>query len=100
WDGSTGGVKDWTAMDGYLAFMSDPHYFIKFGSSGSIPLSNLAAGFLNPKFTITGASKGLVAVIKTKAKYVPLKKPGIERLTLKIVDDEGTKWSRSIGVAI
>ncbi|KAH8798707.1 pectate lyase [Flagelloscypha sp. PMI_526] len=100
WDGSTGGVKGWTAIDGYLAFMSDPHYFVKFGSSVSIPLSNLATGFANPKFTITGASKGLVAVIGTKAKYVPSKKSGIERLTLKIVDDEGTKWSRLIGVAI
>ncbi|KAH8801245.1 pectate lyase [Flagelloscypha sp. PMI_526] len=100
WDGSTGGVKGWTAMDGYLAFMSDPHYFVKFGQTVSIPVTTLGAGFVNPKFSITGATKGLVVVLGKKAIYTPLKKSGVEKLTLHIVDAEGTKWSRTIGVAI
>lgn len=30
WDGSNGGRDGWTALDGYLNFMSEPHVFVKY----------------------------------------------------------------------
>ncbi|KAH8834275.1 pectate lyase [Flagelloscypha sp. PMI_526] len=100
WDGTTGGVTDWTAMDGYLAFMSDPHAFAKPSATVTIALAQLAAGFVSPTFTVSGTTKGTVSVSGSTATYVAGSTAGIDKITLAIKDTEGSTWTRYIGVAI
>ncbi|UPX10283.1 uncharacterized protein EKO05_0000950 [Ascochyta rabiei] len=98
WDGSTGG-EGYDVIEGYLNFMADPHSFVAPSSSVKIDLAALAAGFLKPSFTVEGATLGAVEVSGSTATYTS-KGAGIERLTVSIEDSEGSKWSRSFGVAV
>ncbi|KAH6629697.1 family 1 polysaccharide lyase [Boeremia exigua] len=98
WDGSTGG-EGWDVIEGYLNFMADPHAFVTPSSSVEIDLGALARGFVEPTFTVEGATLGSVVVVGSKATYTS-KAAGIERLTVSIEDSEGSKWARTFGVAI
>ncbi|KAF9693272.1 hypothetical protein EKO04_008904 [Ascochyta lentis] len=98
WDGSTGG-EGYDVIEGYLNFMADPHAFVAPSSSVKIDLAALAVGFTKPTFTVEGATLGTVEVSGSTATYTS-KGAGIERLTISIEDSEGSKWSRSFGVAV
>lgn len=98
WDGSVG-EDGYTALEGYLNFMADPHAFVSPSASIEIDLSALAAGFSKPSFTVTGAKSGSVTVSGSVATYAA-KVTGIERLTVSVEDAEGSRWSRVFGVAI
>ncbi|KFA68598.1 hypothetical protein S40285_10437 [Stachybotrys chlorohalonatus IBT 40285] len=60
----------------------------------------LAAGFNNPTFEVTGEILGAVSVDGNDINYVAGSETGIERLTLKINDADGSEWSRPFGIAI
>lgn len=98
WDGSTGGVG-YTQLEGYLNFMAEPHAFVAPSGSVIINLGALAAGFKAPTFQIEDATIGTITVSGSFATYTA-KGAGIERLTLSLEDSEGSKWSRSVGVAV
>ena len=98
WDGSTGG-EGYDAIEGYLNFMADPHVFVTPSSSVNIDLAALAAGFIKPTFTVSGATIGSIEVSNSTAIYTSNKR-GIERLTVFIRDSEGSEWSRSLGIAV
>lgn len=98
WDGSTGG-EGYDVIEGYINFMADPHVFVAPSSSVEIDLAALAAGFVKPTFTIEGATLGSIEVAGSTATYTS-KGAGIERLTVSVVDSEGSKWSRPFGVAV
>ncbi|KAF4977887.1 hypothetical protein FZEAL_5661 [Fusarium zealandicum] len=98
WDGSTGG-EDYTVIEGYLNFMADPHAFVEPSGSVEINLGALATGFVKPTFKVTGAAMGTVTVEGSTAVY-KASKAGVDRLEVEISDDEGSKWTRSFGVAV
>lgn len=98
WDGSTGG-EGYTALEGYLNFMAEPHAFVEPASTVTIDLTGLAAGFVRPSFSVEGAKIGSVVVEGTKATYTA-KESGVEYLTVMVEDAEGSNWSRPFGVAI
>ncbi|KAF1959116.1 family 1 polysaccharide lyase [Byssothecium circinans] len=98
WDGSTGG-EGYTAIEGYINFMAEPHAFVVPSGSAALDLAPLATGFTNPVFTVTGATIGTIAVSGSKATYTA-KTAGIERLTVAIKDSVGSAWSRPYGIAI
>ncbi|KAF1927006.1 polysaccharide lyase family 1 protein [Didymella exigua CBS 183.55] len=98
WDGSTGG-EGYDVIEGYLNFMAEPHAFVAPASSVQIDLAVLAKGFVKPTFTVEGVALGSVVVEGDIATYIS-KGAGIERLTLSVDDAEGSKWSRSFGVAV
>lgn len=99
WDASTGG-DGYTAIEGYLNWMADPHAFVSPLGSVVFNVAQLAAGFVSPRFTLTGAEKGDVTICGSKVTYKAGETTGIEYLTLNIVDSEGSEWSRPFGVAI
>ncbi|KAF2127759.1 polysaccharide lyase family 1 protein [Dothidotthia symphoricarpi CBS 119687] len=98
WDGSTGG-DGYTSIEGYLNFMADPHSFVAPSTSVEIDLGVLAAGFVKPSFSIDGATKGSVKVSGGIATYTAMQ-TGVDRLTISIEDETGSKWTRIVGVAI
>lgn len=99
WDGSTGG-DGWTPLEGYINWMADPHAFVSSSEAVTVDVARLAAGFASPSFTITGATKGRASITGSKLTYEAGPVGGVERLTLGIVDEDGSEWSRSFGVAI
>lgn len=99
WDGSTGG-EGWTPIEGYLNFMADPHAFVSPSEAVAFDVAQLAAGFVDPTFAITGAELGSVSVSGSEVTYTAGSEAGIERLTLEIEDTEGSTWSRPFGIAI
>lgn len=99
WDGSTDG-EGYTPLEGYLNFMADPHAFVSPSDSVTIDIARLAAGFNNPTFEVTGEILGAVSVDGNDINYVAGSETGIERLTLKINDADGSEWSRPFGIAI
>ena len=99
WDGSTGG-DGYTAIEGYLNFMADPHVFVAPGASVTIDLAVLlAAGLVDPSFEVSGASLGTVTVSGGEATY-EAGEAGVERLEVVIEDSEGSSWTRTLGVAV
>lgn len=98
WDGSTGG-EGYDVIEGYLNFMADPHALVAPSSSVKIDLAALAAGFVKPTFTVNGATLGSIEVSGSTAIYTS-KTVGIEHLIVSVEDSEGSKWSRSFGVAV
>ncbi|PSN61884.1 family 1 polysaccharide lyase [Corynespora cassiicola Philippines] len=98
YDGETGG-EGWTPIEGYLNFMAEPHVFVVPGGSVEIDLAALARGFVDPVFTVEGASVGAVEVSGAKAVYTA-KEAGVERLRVGIEDKEGSVWERPFGVAV
>ncbi|KAH7090138.1 pectate lyase [Auriculariales sp. MPI-PUGE-AT-0066] len=99
WDSSTGGSIGWTAMDGYLNWLSDPHQFIAPGASATIALGDLFKGFSGSTYTAT-TDKGFVSVSGSTATFTGPSIAAIACLTLSVTDSEGSKWSRTYGVAI
>ena len=99
WDGSTGG-SGYTALDGYLNWMAEPHSYVAPGATTEIDLSSLARGFVSPLvFKIDGAKFGSISVDGSNATYTA-KETGVERLTISFSDAEGSSWSRPYGIAI
>ncbi|KAK6337616.1 hypothetical protein TWF730_003011 [Orbilia blumenaviensis] len=110
WDSNGDGIADWwplsetggtgyTALDGYLNFMADPHVFVTQGSTTTISLSQFALGFNNPTFTAT-VSKGTITVSGSNGSYKAPSTQGIDFMTLNIKDADGSTWTRKIGIAI
>lgn len=99
WDGSTGGAG-YTAIEGYLNFMADPHAFVAPSASVTIDLAPLAAGFQSPTFQVSGASKGTVSVSGATATYRAGGSAGIDFFDVAIRDSQGSTWTRRFGVAI
>ncbi|EEB86800.1 hypothetical protein MPER_16110, partial [Moniliophthora perniciosa FA553] len=98
WDGSTGG-DGYTAMDGWLNFLAEPHVFVNPGSSVEMSLVDLARGFNKPTFEAT-ASEGTVSVSGDTATYEAPAEPVIAYVTVNINDSEGTTWERTVGVGV
>ncbi|KAL0563878.1 hypothetical protein V5O48_018183 [Marasmius crinis-equi] len=96
WDGSNGGTG-WTALDGYLNFMADPHFFVEPSGTATYDLTYFAAGFVSPTFSVS-AGKGTVSVSGSSLKYTATG-TGIDTITVNIKDSEGSTWARTIGVA-
>ena len=99
WDDSTGG-DGYTAIEGYINFMAEPHVFVAPGASVKYDLASLAGGFSNPAFEISGGELGSVSVDGTVATYTAGDQAGVDRFNVAISDDEDSKWERSVGVAI
>lgn len=99
WDGSTGG-DGYTVIEGYLNFMADPHAFVAPGGSVEIDLAELATGFVEPVFTVSGAKKGTVTVDGSTATYGTSEEAGVDYFEVAIEDSEGSTWSRKFGIAI
>ncbi|RAQ60014.1 hypothetical protein AFCA_011081 [Aspergillus flavus] len=99
WDGSTGG-DGYTAIEGYINFLADPHVFVAPGASIEYDLASLAGGFSNPAFKVSGGELGSVSVVGTVATYAAGDKAGIDHFNVTISDDKGSTWERSVGVAI
>ncbi|KAL4904182.1 hypothetical protein BDW74DRAFT_168602 [Aspergillus multicolor] len=101
WDGSTGG-DGYTAIEGYLNFMAEPHVFVTPSGNVEVDLVALARGFVEPSFTVDGTenSLGEVAVDGTTATYTSSGDAGVDYFTVSIEDSEGSTWERKIGVAI
>ncbi|KAM5343799.1 hypothetical protein ACJ41O_012336 [Fusarium nematophilum] len=98
WDGSTGG-EGYTVIEGYLNFMADPHVFVEPSGSASIDMGALAVGFARPTFNVRGAKLGVLKLEGSVAVY-EAGKAGVERLEIKIRDNEGSEWTRTFGVGI
>lgn len=98
WDGSTGG-EGYTALDGYLNFMAEPHAFVEPSGSVTVNLAALAAGFESPSFALSEASLGSVSVDGSEATFKASGEAGVDRLEITIKDGEGT-WTRPFGVAV
>lgn len=79
--------------------MADPHVFVEPSSSAEIDLAALASGFVEPAFEVSGATLGKITVDGSTATYVA-SKAGVEYIKVAIADKEGSKWSRSLGVAV
>ncbi|KAF9259580.1 pectate lyase [Marasmius fiardii PR-910] len=99
WDGSNGGNAGWTALDGYLNFMGDPHFFVKPSATATYDLTYFAAGFAGATYSVS-ASKGSVSVSGQSLMYRAAASAGIDTVTVKITDNTGSTWTRTIGVAI
>ncbi|QDS76584.1 hypothetical protein FKW77_007171 [Venturia effusa] len=98
WDGESGG-EGYTPLEGYLNFMAEPHFFVSPVGKVEIDLKALAMGFVEPTFKVEGAKIGSVEVVGSKATYTA-KGAGVERLTVAVVDKEGSEWERAVGVAV
>ncbi|KAL1610187.1 hypothetical protein SLS60_001852 [Paraconiothyrium brasiliense] len=100
WDGSTGG-DGYTAIEGYINFMAEPHAFVGPSKSVKIDLNALlAAGFQSPTFAVSGSTKGAVTVSGSNATYTASSATGIDYINVAIKDDEGSTWARKVGIAI
>ncbi|KAJ4350448.1 uncharacterized protein N0V89_009069 [Didymosphaeria variabile] len=100
WDGSTGG-EGYTAIEGYVNFMAEPHAFVSPGKSVTMDLiALLAAGFKSPTFAVSGSTKGKVAVSGGSATYTASSAAGIDYIDVAIEDSEGSTWTRKVGIAI
>ncbi|KAL2816671.1 pectin lyase fold/virulence factor [Aspergillus granulosus] len=99
WDGSSGG-EGYTAIEGYLNFMADPHVFVIPGSEVEVELASLALGFTDPTFTAESGTLGTVEVSGGVAIYTSNGEAGIDHFTVAIEDGEGSTWERTIGVAV
>ena len=100
WDGSTGG-DGYTPIEGYINFMADPHAFVSPSGTVEIDLAaELAAGFTEPSFAVSGATKGTVSVAGAIATYAAGAEAGVDRFDVEISDADGTTWTRSFGVGI
>ncbi|KAF8916192.1 pectin lyase fold/virulence factor [Mucidula mucida] len=99
WDGSDDGETGWTPLDGYLNWMAEPHVFVAPSSTISVSLEDLARGFVNPTFTIN-VGKGSVSATNAFATYIAPSDTGLDVLTINIMDEDGTAWSRDMGVAV
>ena len=100
WDGSTGG-EGYTPIEGYINFMAGPHALIN--PSGIVEidlLTELAAGFVEPRFAVSGAKKGTVTVDGPTAIYTAGTRPGVDYFDVEISDVEGSRHTRSFGIAI
>ncbi|KAB8252903.1 pectin lyase fold/virulence factor [Aspergillus flavus] len=93
WDGSTGG-DGYTAIEGYINFLADPHVFVAPGASIEYDLASLAGGFSNPAFKVSGGELGSVSVVGTVATYAAGDKAGIDHFNVTIPDDEGKRGYR------
>ncbi|KAF2849760.1 polysaccharide lyase family 1 protein [Plenodomus tracheiphilus IPT5] len=98
WDGSTGG-DGYTPLEGYLQFMSEPHAFVSPSGPLNIDLAALARGFTKPTFSIEGVKYGKVEISGSVGAYTA-NGEGIERLTVSIEDNTGSRWSRPFGIAV
>lgn len=100
WDSSTGG-EGYTAVEGYINFLAEPHVFVAPGKSVQIDLQALlAAGFTGPRFTVGGSGKGVVSISGSSAKYTAGDMAGIDYVEVGMRDGEGSSWTRRVGVAI
>lgn len=101
WDGSTGG-DGYTVLEGYLNFMADPHVYVSPGGNVEVDLSKLAAGFVEPGFTVGETVNGLgeVNVESGTVTYTSTGDAGIDYFTVSVEDSEGSTWERRVGVAI
>ncbi|KAF7592245.1 hypothetical protein BBP40_000446 [Aspergillus hancockii] len=99
WDGSTGG-DGYTALEGYINFMAEPHVFAAPGASVVYNLADLAAGFSNPTFQVSGGQIGSVTVVGTTATYTSSGDAGVDHFTVSISEGDGPAWERIVGVAI
>ncbi|KAL4926763.1 pectin lyase fold/virulence factor [Aspergillus undulatus] len=101
WDGSTGG-DGYTAIEGYLNFMADPHVFVTPGGTGEIELGSLAMGFVEPSFTVSETENGVGSVVVEggTATFTSTGNAGIDYFTVSVEDTEGSTWERRIGVAV
>lgn len=99
WDGSTGG-DGYTAPEGCLNFVAEPHVFVSPSKTVSIELAALASGFTSPTFTASGATKGSITVSGSAGTYTAGASAGIDYVTVSVKDSAGSTWSRKVGVAI
>ncbi|KAK1147235.1 hypothetical protein N8T08_001974 [Aspergillus melleus] len=99
WDGSTGG-DGYTAIEGYLHFMAEPHVFVTPGGSVKFNLRKLAAGFKTPSFKVSGGKLGSVKTSGGLATYTSSGDAGVDHFTVNISDSEGSEWERTVGVGI
>ncbi|KAI0148682.1 hypothetical protein GGR57DRAFT_227098 [Xylariaceae sp. FL1272] len=99
WDGSTSGTG-YTALEGYLNFMAEPHAFVSPSKTVVIDLSAMAPGHVSPTYTVSGAIKGTVTVSSATATYTAGSTAGIDSFKVAIVDSEGSTLTRTVGVAI
>ncbi|GAP92939.2 putative pectate lyase [Rosellinia necatrix] len=99
WDGSTSGAG-YTALEGYLNFMAEPHAFVSPSKTVVVDISTMGAGFVSPTYTVSGPTKGTVTVASAKATYTAGSATGIDSFTVAIKDSQGSTWSRTVGVAI
>ncbi|KAI8627175.1 pectate lyase [Xylariaceae sp. FL1651] len=99
WDGSTSG-DGYTALEGYLNFMAEPHAFVSPSKTVVVDLTPMGTGFVSPTYTVSGSMKGSVTVAFTEATYTAGSSVGIDCFTVAIKDSEGSIWSRKVGVAI
>ena len=100
WDGSTGG-EGYTPIEGYINFMANPHAFVAPSDIVKIDLlAELAAGFVEPTFAVSGANKSTITVDGSTATYTAGAEPGVDFFDVEISDAEGSSHTRSFGVAI
>ncbi|KAL4801799.1 pectin lyase fold/virulence factor [Aspergillus unguis] len=101
WDGSTGG-DGYTAIEGYLNFMAEPHVFVIPGGNVNLDLESLAKGFVQPAFTVGQTENGLgdVAVDRGMATFTSSGDAGVDYFTVSVKDKEGSTWEVRVGVAV
>ncbi|MFT3753118.1 MAG: T9SS type A sorting domain-containing protein [Paludibacter sp.] len=90
----------YTNLEEYLHWMTNPHYFVKTGSSVDIDLKQYAVGYTkSPVFTISGVVNSSVSLNGSVA-HITTSKEGLASFTFDVTDSEGSKKTQKIGVFV
>lgn len=88
-----------TALDEYLEWMSQPHYFTSDCAHVSVNVSDLSRGFsASPVYTVSGAVNGAVTVTSGVATFIPAN-AGLGSFRFTVTDAEGASMTRTVHIA-
>jgi hypothetical protein len=95
-------AEGYTALEHYLDFMAQPHLFMTPGSSTTISLSKLFAGYTyNPVFTVVNESPAIAATVNNYVlNIVAHKEKSLNSVILKVQDATGDSCERRLCIAL
>ena len=93
----------YTNLEDFLNFLADTHVVIAPGSSQTLNLTSLFAGFTSsPQYTVEGSANGITTTINGETLTITANNSatGMSLLRLKVTDSENTTFSRQLGIAV
>lgn len=93
-------MDGFTALDDYLVFMGEPHYFSTTSENLSIDLPALFRGYTdNPLYAVTRVNGGTAVIQDTTAVFTAVS-CGLASVTLQVSDAAGDSMTRTVGIFV
>ncbi|MDN3670517.1 T9SS C-terminal target domain-containing protein [Echinicola jeungdonensis] len=90
-----------TQLDNYLAWMAEPHYFLKEGETLELDAEKLFRGYTkNPVYYVSSVEKGEIEIEQNGKVIYQASSKGLDTIKLMVKDDEGSKMAREVNIYI